>query len=97
MTVRDLRPGAGSGAEATHGATVELDRISVSFDDLDVIADVSLVAEPGKVLAVLGPSGCGKSTLLRTVAGFVAPTSGEVRVDGVPVRGPHASRAGPAL
>ncbi|HET6626493.1 MAG TPA: ATP-binding cassette domain-containing protein [Nocardioidaceae bacterium] len=46
---------------------------------------VSLVAEPGRILAVTGPSGSGKTTLLSVLGGLVAPTSGTVRYDGHPV------------
>jgi NitT/TauT family transport system ATP-binding protein len=38
-------------------------------------------------VCIVGPSGCGKSTLLRAVAGLIRPTSGEVSLDGRPVRG----------
>jgi NitT/TauT family transport system ATP-binding protein len=52
---------------------------------------IDLAARPGEFLAVVGPSGCGKSTLLKLVSGLLAPSAGEVRIEGRPVRGPHAS------
>ena len=41
---------------------------------------------------VLGPSGCGKSTLLKAVGGYMAPTEGDMRLKGVPVRAPGPDR-----
>jgi len=47
--------------------------------------DVSLKSTDGEVIVILGPSGCGKSTLLRVIAGLVAPDSGSVLYDNVPL------------
>ena len=63
-----------------------------SFGDLEVLSGVDLEARSGQVTAVLGPSGCGKSTLLRVLAGFEAPTTGEVLLDGVRLTGPSPDR-----
>src|SRR5215470_16114918 len=41
---------------------------------------------------VLGPSGCGKSTMLKAVGGYMTPTEGNMRLKGVPVRGPGPDR-----
>ncbi|WP_242393948.1 ABC transporter ATP-binding protein [Anaeromyxobacter oryzisoli] len=61
-------------------AAIQLDGVSVTRDGRAVLADVSLRAAPGETLSVLGSSGSGKTTLLRVVAGFLAPSSGTVRV-----------------
>ncbi|MBA2963273.1 MULTISPECIES: ABC transporter ATP-binding protein [Ramlibacter] len=49
---------------------------------------ISLEVGAGEFVSLIGQSGCGKSTLLSLVAGILPPSSGEVRVDGVPVQGP---------
>ncbi len=56
--------------------------ITHRFGAQTVLADVALAVEPGEFLVLLGPSGCGKSTLLRIVAGLVAPSAGQVEIDG---------------
>lgn len=58
----------------------------------DVLRDVSLTARPGRMLAVLGASGSGKTTVLALLGGLVAPTSGEVRLDGARVVVDDATR-----
>ena len=52
------------------------------FGRLQVLDDINLVAEPGRVLVLVGPSGCGKSTLLGIMGGMLAPQRGEVRQEG---------------
>jgi NitT/TauT family transport system ATP-binding protein len=51
------------------------------------VRGVSFALEASEFLCVVGPSGCGKSTLLNIIAGFLAPTSGEIRIGGAPVNG----------
>jgi ABC-type nitrate/sulfonate/bicarbonate transport system ATPase subunit len=59
---------------------------------MSVLEDIDLEVGKGEFLCLLGPSGCGKSTLLSAIAGFLSPTSGEVKIDGEVVRGPDPRR-----
>jgi NitT/TauT family transport system ATP-binding protein len=54
--------------------------------------DVSVEVGAGELVSIVGPSGCGKSSLLSIIGGFLAPTEGEVLVDGRPVREPGPER-----
>jgi NitT/TauT family transport system ATP-binding protein len=57
-----------------------------------VLENISLDVADGEFVCILGPSGCGKSTFLNTIAGFLAPTSGQIAIDGEAVRGPDPRR-----
>jgi len=57
-----------------------------------VLSDINLEVAQGEFLCIVGPSGCGKSTLLSAMAGFLSPTSGEIRIDGQAVTGPDPRR-----
>lgn len=57
---------------------IRLSGINHSYDDLEVLRDVTLDIPSGKIVCVVGPSGCGKSTLLRLIGGLERPTSGEI-------------------
>lgn len=53
---------------------------------------VSFGVLPSDRFVLLGPSGCGKSTLLKAIAGFIRPSTGEIRLDGAAIRGPGPDR-----
>ena len=57
-----------------------------------VLKGVQLEIQTGEFFCLLGPSGCGKTTLLNLVAGFIAPTSGRVEINGAEVVRPDKDR-----
>jgi ABC-type nitrate/sulfonate/bicarbonate transport system ATPase subunit len=61
-------------------------------ETISVLENINLAVADGEFVCLLGPSGCGKSTLLNTMAGFLSPTSGEVRVNNEIVQGPDPRR-----
>lgn len=61
---------------------IRLENIEVTFGDFTAIPQLDLHVRPGEFFTLLGPSGCGKTTALRTLAGFIQPAKGTVRVDG---------------
>ena len=86
---------AQSAAGSMNGIVV--DRVSMVFTmpaggAVHALDNISLDIRQGEMVSVLGPSGCGKTTLLNILAGFLAPTSGSVRLNGEVVRGPSAKR-----
>lgn len=74
---------------------IEVENLSITFtqdqSEMTALKDVSLGIEKGEFICLLGPSGCGKSTLLNTMAGFLKPTEGTVKIDGKEVVHPSIS------
>jgi ABC-type nitrate/sulfonate/bicarbonate transport system ATPase subunit len=77
-------------------SSVQIEAVSMTYPSrsggVTALEDVTLAIDDGQFASIVGASGCGKSTLLNIVGGLIAPTSGEVRLDGVPIEGPGVDR-----
>ncbi len=64
---------------------IEINQLVKSFGSLVAVDNLSLRIVPGEILGFLGPNGAGKSTTMKVLAGYLKPTSGTVRVNGINV------------
>ena len=84
-------------------SSITFDHVSKSFSirtgndpgaarEVTALDGIDLEVAAGEFSVLVGPSGCGKSTLLDLLAGLSAPSSGTIRLDGVPIGGPGLDR-----
>jgi ABC-2 type transport system ATP-binding protein len=72
---------------------IDVRGVTRAFGRLTALDQVSFHVEPGEIVALLGPNGAGKTTASRIIGGILAPSSGDVTVDGHSVtRTPHEVR-----
>ena len=64
----------------------------IDHERVEALHKIDLIVDKGEFVCLIGASGCGKSTLLRILAGFEAPSSGDVRVYDAPITGPGSDR-----
>ncbi|MFT3969780.1 MAG: ABC transporter ATP-binding protein [Micropruina sp.] len=62
------------------------DRATLGYDGHVVFRELSVRIEPGSITTLIGPNGCGKSTLLKAFGRLLAPSGGQVRLEGAPIR-----------
>lgn len=86
VVMADHRSPCSTAATRTISRMLEVREISKHFPGVQALQRVSLSLQTGEVLAVVGENGAGKSTLMKILAGIYQPDSGEVLLDGVPVR-----------
>ena len=78
---------------------LSLERVSFTLPGTErpLLRDLSFEMPPGRSLAIIGPSGSGKSTLARLLAGILAPSSGNLRIDGADAHGMPRGELGPQI
>src|SRR2546421_1503311 len=75
-------------------SVIEVRHLTRRFEGTLALDDVSFEVHPGEIVALLGPNGAGKTTASRIIGGILAPSEGDVLVDGISVRvDPNGVRA----
>ena len=69
------------------GGELRVENISKRFGGLKVFNDLSFTIAPAEIMGVIGPNGAGKTTLINVISGKLAPSSGQILLDGKPVAG----------
>ena len=93
--MRDLRHGLIARSTVLSGESrtsaeyaLEFRKLTKSYGTGEAaVRDVDLTVRTGEFLTLLGPSGSGKTTILKLVAGFIAPSVGEILINGVNMSG----------
>ena len=65
--------------------SIEIENLSFSYGERNVLKNISFRSEYGEFLSVLGPNGVGKSTLFRCMLGLLTPSNGSTRIDGTDI------------
>lgn len=66
---------------------IEISAVNKSFGNVSIIHDLNLTVAAGERHAIIGPNGAGKSTTFNLISGYLAPTSGEIRLNGQVISG----------
>lgn len=74
-------------------AVLEVEGLGKTYGAITVLSGINLALQPGEVHAVIGENGAGKSTLMKLLSGHVAPTAGQIRLEGAPASFPDAATA----
>ena len=86
-----------SDIEKVTGKTLQVSGVTVRYDTVAVLKDLSLTLSPGKILGLIGPNGAGKTTAIDAITGFVPPSEGTISLDGddiTELSATHRSRQG---
>ena len=62
---------------------ISVDKVTKKFKDKTVLHNVSFEAKKGEIIGFLGPNGAGKTTTMRIILGYLTPTSGSVKINGL--------------
>lgn len=82
---------------ASTSPVIEIDNVTQTYstdkgEQILALSETNLVVEPGEFVCIVGPSGCGKSTMLKMIAGFLEPSTGEIRLNGNAISKPGKDR-----
>jgi iron(III) transport system ATP-binding protein len=88
QTDSSTRPPSTGKAGPVFAGEVKFEGVSYETRGKQIVSDIHLTANSGKIVCLLGPSGCGKTTLLRLAAGILRPTQGRILLDNFEIAGP---------